>query len=57
MLLKYIIKIYKESAKTIKIRLHKLTKIVKTMKLQSKQYNNSLDAFNPTLILDFNCLM
>ena len=35
--LKYIIKIYKESIKAIKIILNRLVKIVKTMKLLSKQ--------------------
>ena len=54
--LKYIIKIYKESIKAIKIILNRLVKIVKTMKLLSKQ-NNSLDAFNPSLILGFNRLI
>ena len=37
MLLKYIIKIYKESIIAIKIILNKLVKIAKTMKLLSKQ--------------------
>ena len=36
-LLKYIIKIYKESIKAIKIILNRLVEIVKTMKLLSKQ--------------------
>ena len=36
-LLKYIVKIYKESIKAMKIILNKLVKIVKTMKLLSKQ--------------------
>ena len=34
---KYVIKIYKESIKAIKTILNKLIKIVKTMKLLSKQ--------------------